>query len=167
MQKNMIYSTTIVAIFRPADPMREILRDYASCKGCAVLFYDHQIDAISRMPIASDAHATLIASRPEGLSSGGMAAFDMLTAKDTTHYALWVEHGEHRHAAGHSCHLNPVHSVENLHQFDALVKSLDSVGHRTPPLGLGKLPVSSGRLLNIPNVPLSAEELDALLEVGL
>jgi hypothetical protein len=91
----------------------------------------------------------------------------MLTSKDTTHYALWVERGEHRHAAGHGCHPTPVHSIENLHQFDALVKSLDSAGHKTPPLGLGKPPVHSGRLLKIPNTPLSTEELDALLEVGL
>lgn len=166
MQKNKKYSTVILAIFRPADPVREILRDYASCKGCGLLFYDHLLDALSRMPITDAAPRTLITARPEGLSSDGVAAFEMLMSKDNTHYALWLDRGEYRYTAGRYLRPTLLHNVENLHQFDAILKNIESASQKTPPPCLSEPPAIRRRPFSVPSEPLSSEELDALLEIG-
>ena len=166
-QKNEKFNMTILAILRAADPLREVLRDYASVKGFGLLCYSHLYEAISRMPIANTSGLTLIIARPEGLSPHGPAAFETLVSKENTHYLLWLDRSEFPYLPGRQSRHSNLHSIQNLRQLDAFIEPIDKTAQASPKSHQGDRPTPSRRPLSLQTEPLSNEELDALLGVGL
>lgn len=167
MSKGTQYSTTIAAIFRPADPVRQMLRDSAFGHGFSISLYDHLLDAVSRIPLTPCAAATLIITRPETLSAEGVAAFDMLLGRESTHYALWLEDSDtHSVLRQYPLAIRP-HPIENALRLGELLDHIES--HRSHAVSQACVPpqLTSCRRPDLPRQPLSSEELEALLEIGL
>jgi hypothetical protein len=165
-QKSEMNNATILAIFKPADPLREILRDYAFGKGHVLFCYNDVFDALSRMPIMDSARNTIITARPETLLPNVAAAFEPLVNPDATHCILWLD-GDRYPGIG-QWHSRPayLHIADNLARFDAVLKSIrpaTRINHKPPSIP----PVPSRRTLNLRAAPLTEEELDALLGAGL
>ena len=153
---------TILSVFRPVDPVRQILRDFVSGYGYSLHCYDNIFDALAQMPIMDNPCTTVIAARPEA-ALFDVAAFDTLVNPNTTHYVLWLEQGRcqtlrqwHRRQA-------ELHIVENLMQFDALLKTFTSAPQQAPQTCLSTPPASDRRRPALRMEPLSKEELNALL----
>jgi hypothetical protein len=166
MVKNEKNNTTILAIFRAADPLREVLQDYTFCKGYGVIYYDHLFDALSRMPMIENAHITFIVLRPEELTSEGMTAFETLSGNENTHFVVWLGKEERFAAAYHHLRPGKLHCVENLIQLDILLNTIKPALPAEKILS-GKSPSSCRNRAEFRAEPLSDEELDALLGVDL
>ena len=165
LQKREPNTTIILAIFRPADPVREVLRDYAFAAGHRLYCYDHLFDAMSCMPIMDNAGTMLIAARTETLTAEAVAAFLPLVNADATHYVFWLD--------GSDCQgwrqwpLRPanLHAADTVPQFDAVLSSIRPPLCKTPPSESESIP--SRRSLTIQPIPLSTAELEALLGASL
>ena len=166
-QKSEKNSMTILTLLRTADPLREVLRDYASVKGFRLLCYSDLCDAISRMPIANTPGHTLIIARPEGLAPCGPAAFEALISKENTHYLLWLDHSECPYLPGWQSRHGGLHSIQNIRQLDAFIEHMDKTAQASPQCVQSDRPTPPRRPLSLQTEPLSNEELDALLGVGL
>lgn len=166
-QKNEKNSMTILTILRAADPLREVLRDYASVKGIGLLCYSDLCDAIGRMPIANTAGHTFIIARPEGLAPCGPAAFEALLSKENTHYLLWLDHSECPYRPGQQSRHGGLHSIQNIRQLDAFIEHIDTTVRTALQSPQNDRPTPPRRPLSLQTEPLSNEELDALLGVGL
>lgn len=168
MLKSEKSDTTILALFRTADPLREVLQDYAFCKGYGLFCYDHLFDALSRMPIIDRTHKMIVALRPEKLTSGSMAAFEALAGKENTHYVVWIDAGECYSPSGRHTRPGKFHCVKNLLQFDALLNSIEIAPPTTAQASLPSTPpVPCRNRVNFHAEPLSEDELNALLGAGL
>lgn len=166
-QKHKKYDTTILAIFRPADPVRQLLRDYASACGHVLCCFDDLFDALSRIPIMDNPRTTVIAARPETLTAEAVAAFESLVNLKTVHYVLWLD--------GLGCldhRLDPfrpanLHLIDTIHRFDAVLRNIEPAP-LNPQKRQPDVPAApSRRSVNLDAAPLSEEELHALLGAAL
>jgi hypothetical protein len=166
-QKSEKFSMTILTLLRAADPLREVLREYASVKGFGLLCYSHLYEALSRMPLANTAGHTLIIARPEGFSLYGPAAFETLVSKENTHYLLWLDHSEFLYLPERQSRHSGLHRIHTIRQLDAFIEHIDKTAQASPERVQSNRPTPPRRPLSLQTEPLSNEELDALLGVGL
>lgn len=154
---------TILAIFRPGDPVRQILRDYAAGAGGVVCCYDHLFDALGRMPIMDNPHTAVIVARPETLTAAA-AAFEPLVNADATHYVLWLDGND---SSLRQWPLRPsnLHTARTAAEFGDILSRLQPVP--VPPSCPKTATPTGRRSMKLNTAPLSEAELDALLGAGL
>lgn len=152
----------ILGIFRTADPVRQILRDYASGFGYSLFCYDNLFDALGRMPIMDNSCTTVIASRSEA-AWFDITAFETLINPSATYYVLWLDACHWHSVRQWHGRRNGLYSVSSLMQFDALLKTFSAAqlpaSQNDPP----PRPASDRRRSVLRTEPLSKEELNALL----
>ena len=122
-----MHNTMIHGIFRPADALRETLREYAFCIGHTISFYVNQWDVLSRIPKPHCVNQTVIAARPEHLSSEGRDALCALLGADTTHFVLWLDRQYSLNAVKDYIGKPHLHIAGNIREFDAILKRLDGL----------------------------------------
>lgn len=155
---------TILAIFRPGDPVRQILREYAAGARGVLCCYDHLFDALSRMPIMDNPHTAVIVARPETLTADAAGVFEPLVNANATHYVLWMD------GTDSSLWQWPLRPA-NLHTARTMVEFCDILSRIQPvpvPPSCSKTAAPTGRRpLKLNTAPLSEAELEALLGASL
>lgn len=163
--KNKLNKMTILAIFRAADPVRQILRDYAAGTGWFWACYNDIFDALSRMPMIDNPHNTIIIARPETFSPDAVAAMDSLLNPNTAHYVLWLDNS-HGVLSRQWPLLRPnIHSASNRSQFETLIKTIAPAAQNSPTPD--SRPETGRTRFTLQIDPLTNAERDALLGAGL
>ncbi len=154
------YNTTIYAIFRPADVVRDVLRDYAAHRGCRLTCFSHLWETVSRMPITCHDHTTIITARPERLAPEGIAVLDGLIESTNLVFILWLENGPSLDTIKRHFGKPKLYVSGSIHQFDDILKNLETSG----PLCQNGLKKTKTVQKHPPiyTVSLSDEELNAL-----
>ncbi|HDS84130.1 MAG TPA: hypothetical protein ENN97_02910 [Phycisphaerales bacterium] len=122
------HNTTIHAIFRPADVVRDVLRDYAANRGCRLTCYSDLWETVSRMPFTHHDHTTIITARPERLTPEGIAVLEGFIESTNLVFILWLENGPSFSTIKRHFGKQNLYVSDNICQFDDILKNLEKSG---------------------------------------
>ena len=152
----------IAAVLKAADPLRSVVQGCASGNVCRVVFYGHIYDALAQLPQPRAEQTVLVTARTELFKSGVTAAFEAIFKAAPVHFAVWHDRGVPLVSQPQANCCGRLHYIETAGQFDALLKNLMAA---RPPVS--RPPILAGSAIKLPDTPLTEDEMDALLGVGL
>lgn len=163
MQRTNESDITIAGIFRAGDPLRRVVQAYAGGTPYAVAFYGHIYEALGRAACPREGQNYLVTARPEAFEAGTVAAFETIFQADRVHFVVWQDRCRPFYALPETIRLGGLHYIETVEHLDAVIHSVAAVQQRR----VVAAPILNGPALTLPNEPLTEDEMDALLGVGL
>ncbi len=163
MRQTSEFNITIAAIFRVGDPLRRVVQGYLGNRPCAVAYYEHVYEALGRAPRPREGQVCLVTARPETFEAGAAAAFEAVFQRENIHFAVWQDRRRPYYALSDAIRPGRLHYIETVEDFEAVLHSVAAAQQRPA----GAAPILTGSALMLPNEPLTEDEMDALLGVGL